>query len=76
MLPAHSAAITEVRYSPSGEVLLTASFDATVKLWSSRGHKLLNTLAGHSGKVMAADFNYNESYVATAGFDRTVKLWT
>jgi WD40 repeat protein len=55
--------------------LLTASFDGTIKIWAARDHRLLRSLVGHSGKVMAADFSPGEQRVASAGFDRTVKLW-
>ena len=55
--------------------LLTASFDGTIKIWAARDHRHLRSLAGHSGKVMAADFSPGEQRVVSAGFDRTVKLW-
>lgn len=40
------------RYSrTSGEVLVSASFDNSAKVWSTRDWSLLRTLSGHEGKV-------------------------
>jgi U4/U6 small nuclear ribonucleoprotein PRP4 len=55
-IPAHTSLVSTVRWQPgSGHVLLTAGYDCQAKLWSSRDWKLLKTLAGHEGKIMAAD---------------------
>ncbi|CAM9544584.1 unnamed protein product, partial [Sphacelaria rigidula] len=41
-----------IRYSrTSGEVLVSASFDSSAKVWSTRDWSLLRTLSGHEGKV-------------------------
>ncbi|KAF6260005.1 WD40-repeat-containing domain protein [Scenedesmus sp. NREL 46B-D3] len=55
-IPAHTSLVSTVRWQPgSGHVLLTAGYDCQAKLWSSRDWKLLKVLAGHEGKIMAAD---------------------
>jgi WD40 repeat protein len=44
------------RYAPvSGEYLLTASYDGTIKAWCGRDFSPLATLAGHDNKVTAVD---------------------
>lgn len=75
-IPAHSSLVSEVKYSPgSSELLLSASYDASIKLWRTRDWKLLATLKGHDGKVMSADFAPDETHIVSCGFDRTFKLW-
>ncbi|CAN0235899.1 unnamed protein product [Pylaiella littoralis] len=75
-LPAHSALVADVRYSrTSGEVLVSASFDSTAKVWSTRDWSLLRTLSGHEGKVTGCDVAPNERKIVTCSFDRTVKVW-
>ena len=61
--------------SSSGELLVTASHDATVKCWSARDYSVLKTLEGHEGKVMCVDVRADESQLVTCGHDRTFKLW-
>jgi U4/U6 small nuclear ribonucleoprotein PRP4 len=74
-LPAHTSILSDLRYSKSGELLLTSSFDHTVKVWCARDFHILRTLAGHNGKVMSADFSPDEKHVISSGYDRTIKLW-
>ena len=59
----------------SGEFLLTASYDGTVRTWSTRDWSPIATLAGHEGKVACADVFRDERRLVTASFDRTFKLW-
>jgi U4/U6 small nuclear ribonucleoprotein PRP4 len=58
-IPAHSALISHVKFQPSeeGQFLLTASFDSTCRLWSTRDFSPITTLAGHEGKVLCADIS-------------------
>jgi len=66
-----------VRYEPcDGYYLLTAGYDNTAKLWSSRDFKLITTLAGHEGRVIGADICPDGSgLIASVSADRTIKLW-
>ena len=60
---------------PGGEYLVSSSFDGTAKVWSARDWKLLSTLRGHEGKVMAVDVLPQQKSLVTCGFDKTLKLW-
>eukprot|EP00501_MAST-03F_sp_TOSAG23-6_P001051 GSMAST32.ASY1.ANO1.1094.1 assembled CDS len=72
----HSKLISTVKFAPvSGEVLLTASYDGTVKLWGTRDWRLLSTLDGHENFVMCADISRSETLFLSSSFDRTWKLW-
>lgn len=64
------------RFAPvSGEYLLTASFDSTVRAWSTRDWSPISTLAGHDGKITGVDIFPDERRIVTASFDRTFKTW-
>lgn len=81
ILTAHSSLISSVRYQSGngdgsgGDFLLTASFDNTCKIWDVSDWSVVKILAGHEGRVMAADISPDTKYVASAAFDRTWKLW-
>ena len=45
----------EVRFSPDGKTLATASRDGTAKLWQLDG-SLITTLEGHSDQVYGGAF--------------------
>jgi WD40 repeat protein len=72
-LESHSNHVTAIAFSPDGN-LASASFDRTVKLWSTSG-ALIKTLEGHEDWVMAVSFS-PDGRLASASFDKTVKLWS
>ena len=75
-IPAHNSLLSKVKFSPDhGAVLLTASYDKKVKLWSGRTFGLLSCLEGHEGKVMGAGILKENANVVSVGYDRTVKIW-
>jgi U4/U6 small nuclear ribonucleoprotein PRP4 len=76
VLPAHGGTITSVRFEPTaGGALLTASHDATCKLWGAPNWTLLRALRTGEGRVMAADLAPGAVLMATASYDRAVKVW-
>lgn len=70
-------------YNPDGELLATASRDATLKLWDTATGTEISTLAGHEQQpdsyffrgVLAAAFSPDGTRLATAGGDGAVRVW-
>ena len=77
-LPAHTNVVTSVRFvrTDDGDLLATASFDGTVRLWAAPNWPPVKTLTGHESKVMGVDWAPGGRYFATASYDRTFKLWS
>jgi len=71
----HSSTVTDVAFSPNGAVMVSGSFDKTVKLWSVADGALVGVLSGHTAEVKSVAFSPDGRLVASAGYDRTVKLW-
>jgi WD40 repeat protein/energy-coupling factor transporter ATP-binding protein EcfA2 len=65
--------ISDVSVSPNGELIATASYDQTVKLWNSNG-KLLKILNEHEDELGCVTFNSDGQQLASAGKDKTI-LW-
>ena len=57
LLSGHLDRVVAMSFSPSGETLATASWDATVRLWHVPSGQEVATLKGHRGKVTAIAFS-------------------
>lgn len=80
-LLSHNKLISEVSFEKGdGRLMLTASYDGTVKVWSTIDWKVVKVLIGHEGRVMGADHipaSVNgHHYIGSVAFDRTLKFWS
>ncbi len=73
-LDGHSNLVQRVRFSPDGQLIGTASYDRTAKLWTPDG-KELRSLTGHNDAVTDIAFTPDSQLIATASQDKTVKIW-
>jgi eukaryotic-like serine/threonine-protein kinase len=71
----HSGAVNMVRFSPDGQLIVTASEDATARLWNAATGTAFGPPLGHNAAVKWVEFSPGGDLVATASEDRTAKLW-
>ena len=71
----HPTNVTAVAFSPNGALLATASLDQTVKIWSTNGWTLQQTLAGYTNGVTSVAFSPDGSKIVSGSMDGTVKVW-
>ena len=63
-------------FSPDGTQLVSASTDATARVWSADDAREITLLKGHLAWVTHAAFSPDGSHVATASpFDLTARVW-
>lgn len=72
----HSAEVSFAAFNQDNSLILSASSDYTLKLWSATTKELLHTFTGHDGIVHSAVFNYNGTQIVSASDDGTIKLWS
>ena len=70
----HQDVVASLCFSPTGDILATASQDRTVKVWSLEGQ--LQYSLNHEQAVMAVCFSPDGLWIAAAGFDRQITLWS
>ena len=75
-LSGHQAAVLVSRFSPDGQLILTASEDGTARLWLTTSGQNVATLSGHRRAVTCGAFSPDGQTVVTGSDDRTARLWT
>jgi WD40 repeat protein len=75
VLGGHTAPVISTRLSPDLHLALTASRDATARLWRTADGTLLHTLTGHTDRLLRATFLPDGARVVTASADKTARVY-
>ncbi|KAI1977673.1 Protein sof1 [Ophidiomyces ophidiicola] len=76
ILKDHVAAVMDVEFSPTGEELVTASYDRTVRLWNrSNGHSRDIYHTKRMQRVFSVKFTPDSKYVLSGSDDGNIRLW-
>jgi WD40 repeat protein len=75
VLSGHHDGITDVRFSPNGRHVLTASGDDTARIWDAATGEVERTFEGQGEGVNSAAYNADGTQIVTAGSDATVRVW-
>ena len=76
VLRGHEDGVSAVAFSPDDRRIVTASEDATARVWKSDGTGEPRILQGHTAEVTAASFSPDGGRVVTASRDGTARIWT
>ncbi|XP_014550460.1 hypothetical protein COCVIDRAFT_59039, partial [Bipolaris victoriae FI3] len=75
VLEGHSREVNAVVFSPDGQLVASASYDSTVRMWETATGTCRSVLEGHSNYVRAVVFSPDGQLVASASDDSTVRVW-
>ncbi|KAI1872536.1 hypothetical protein JX265_005416 [Neoarthrinium moseri] len=75
VLGGHQKPISQVRISPDGRWIASASADGTIKIWEASTGKHMDTLVGHMAGVSAVAWAPDSKTLATGSDDKAIRLW-
>ena len=74
-LKGHTGTVNSVTFSPDGMQILTASGDATARIWDAHTGVELKKFEGHKNSVLSAAYFPDGKRIVTASEDSTVRIW-
>lgn len=76
VLKDHVAAVMDIEFSPTGEELVSASYDRTIRLWNrGRGHSRDVYHTKRMQRVFSARFTPDNKYALSGSDDGNVRVW-
>ncbi|OBT81617.1 WD repeat and SOF domain-containing protein 1 [Pseudogymnoascus sp. 03VT05] len=76
VLKDHVAAVMDVEYSPTGEELVSASYDRTIRIWKARsGHSRDVYHTKRMQRVFSTKFTPDSKYILSGSDDGNIRLW-
>ncbi|RKF79731.1 Nuclear distribution protein PAC1 [Golovinomyces cichoracearum] len=82
-LPGHDHSVSAVRFIPSGlagspssgNLLVSASRDKTLRIWDVSTGYCIKTIRGHADWVRDVSPSFDGQYLLSAGNDQTARIW-
>lgn len=75
VLHGHTKPISQVRISPNGRFIASASADATLKIWDAATGAHMDTLVGHMAGVSCLAWTPDSNTIASGSDDKAIRLW-
>ena len=71
-----SISVGGLAFSPDSQLLASASYDGTVRIWDLISAKAPMVLKGHTNRVEAIAFSPNGEILGTGSSDLSIRLWS
>lgn len=76
VLEGHTATIIRVLWYPTGEYILTAARDRTLRKWDVETGEEIDQIKAHNGDIQDCQWGLDSMTMITASKDHTARLWS
>ncbi|NEZ60752.1 DnaJ domain-containing protein [Adonisia turfae] len=74
-LKGHTAAVSSLVFSTGNQIVVSGSYDQTIKLWNASTGQNIDTLTGHQAAVCSVACSLDGKVIVSSSADTTVKIW-
>jgi WD40 repeat protein len=74
-LEGHTHKLGSWLFTPDGEMVVTSSHDATIRLWNLETFETIRTLKGHTGGAYTLALLPGRNLLLSGGWDGPIRLW-
>jgi len=67
--------VISVAFSLDGVLLVSGSYDGTIKLWDVQTGGVVKTFCGHTNMVLSVSISVDNTTIASGSADKTIYLW-
>ena len=75
VLSGHTSWAPCLTFSSDGKLLVSGSYDKTVKLWDMQTGGVIKTFHGHTQRVLSVSISVDCIMIASGSGDNTIRLW-
>jgi len=75
VLSGHTELVASLAFSLDGTLLVSGSYDHTVKLWDIQTGGVVKTFCGHTHYVFSVSISPDSTTIASGSKDSTIRLW-
>lgn len=76
VLKGHEGTVTKVLWYPTGEIIVTASEDRTLRKWDVQRAEQIASTTAHKYEIKDCQFDKDYTMLITASKDQSAKLWS
>ncbi|HEY4382936.1 MAG TPA: hypothetical protein VGN34_00465 [Ktedonobacteraceae bacterium] len=74
-LTGHTGGVLSVAISPDSTILVSGSWDHTIKIWNLSTGKEIRTLSDHTDEVWSVAISPDGATLVSSSDDKTIKVW-